>query len=319
MSTELHDVTVTTIVEAAEGIRSFTLSPLSGALPPFTAGAHVDVHLPNGLVRQYSLLGDPAAVGNYSIAVLHEPASRGGSRAMHGLAVGEPLRISAPRNLFPLDEAAGRTLLLAGGIGITPILAMAWRLHALGHDFALHYCVRTPARAAFCDLLQQAPFAKDVSLHFDDGPIEQRLNAASVLAKPKDGTHLYVCGPGGFMEHVLSTARAAGWPEAQLHREYFTAPAAAVAGDQPFEIALASSGAVITVAASQTALQSLLDHGIQVPMSCEQGLCGTCLVPVLDGIPDHRDSYLTEEEQAANTQFTPCCSRAKTARLVLDL
>lgn len=319
MTTALHDVTVTAIVDEAEGIRSFTLSPLAGTLPPFTAGAHVDVHLPNGLVRQYSLLGDPTAGGDYSIAVLHEPASRGGSRAMHALKPGERLRISAPRNLFPLDEAADRTLLVAGGIGITPILAMAWRLHALGRRFVLHYCVRTARRAAFRARLETAPFADHVALHVDDGPSAQRFDAASVLAAHAAKDHLYVCGPGGFMEHVLSTARAAGWAEAQLHREYFTAAPPQALGDQPFEIAIASTGAVITVPAGRSALQTLLDHGIDVPMSCEQGICGTCLVPVLEGVPDHRDSYLTEEEQAANTLFTPCCSRAKTARLVLDL
>ncbi|GAB0117970.1 PDR/VanB family oxidoreductase [Acidisoma sp. 7E03] len=317
--TSVQEVTVSQITEEAEGIRSFVLTPVAGALLPFTAGAHIDVHLPNGLVRQYSLLNDPGRRETYTIAVLREPASRGGSLAMHALKPGDRLRISAPRNLFPLVEEATRTLLLAGGIGITPILAMAWRLHALGRPFTLHACARTAARAPFHDFLRTAPFAQSVSLHFDDGPAEQRFDTASTLADPGEGGHLYVCGPGGFMEHVLSTARAAGWHETQLHREYFTAAAPDAAGDQPFDLEIASTGAVIAVPPGRTALECLLAHGVDVPMSCEQGICGTCLVSVLDGIPEHRDSYMTEEEHAANTQFTPCCSRAKTARLVLDL
>ncbi|GAN78843.1 PDR/VanB family oxidoreductase [Acidocella aminolytica] len=305
--------------DEAVGVRSFTLSRMEGALPPFTAGAHVDVHLPNGLVRQYSLYSAPDAGGDYEIAVLREPESRGGSVAMHALAVGDTLVISPPRNQFPLDETAEKTLLFAGGIGITPILAMAQRLHRLGLDFELHYCARTSSRAAFLNLLKGAPFAARVFTHFDDGEEAQKLNAPALLATPETGAHLYVCGPGGFMEHVLSSARAAGWEESRLHREYFSAPVMETEGKQPFEIEIASTGQVLTVPADHTAWEVLDKAGLYVPVSCEQGICGTCLVGVKAGIPDHRDSYLTDEEHEANDQFTPCCSRAKSARLVLDL
>lgn len=319
----LESVTIETelvaVRDEAEGVRSFTLSATQGALPPFTAGAHVDVHLPGGLLRQYSLCGDPDAGGDYEIAVLREIESRGGSTAMHALAAGDKLHISPPRNQFALDETADKTLLFAGGIGITPILAMARRLHRLGLDFELHYCVRTPARAAFLELLREATFAARVFMHFDDGEEAQKLNAPALLANPGAGAHLYVCGPGGFMEHVLSSARAAGWEDARLHREYFSAPVMETGGNQPFEIEIASTGQVLTVPADHTAWEILDRAGLYVPVSCEQGICGTCLVGVKSGLPEHRDSYLTEEEHAANDQFTPCCSRAKSTRLVLDL
>jgi vanillate O-demethylase ferredoxin subunit len=310
---------ITAIRDEAEGIRCFTLAAVGSPLPPFTAGAHVDVHLPGGLVRQYSLCSDPDVGGDYEIAVLREPTSRGGSAAMHALAPGARLRIGPPRNLFPLTEDATRTLLFAGGIGITPILAMASRLHCLGAAFELHYCARNESRAAFIARLRAAPFASRVRLHVDDGPPAQRLNAAALLANSALGTHLYVCGPGGFMEHVLTTARAAGWTEARLHREYFGAPVVSADGGAPFELEIASSGDVLTVPAGRSALQVLHEHGFDIPASCEQGICGTCLVGVRSGIPDHRDCYLTDEEHAANTLFTPCCSRAHSARLLVDL
>jgi vanillate O-demethylase ferredoxin subunit len=315
------EVDVASIRDEADGIRTFTLASADGtSLPPFTAGAHIDVNLPSGLTRQYSLCSDPDANGAYQIAVLREPLSRGGSTHMHEtVAQGSRLRISSPRNLFPLDETAERTLLFAGGIGITPILAMAYRLHRLGRNFELHYAARTRSRAAFLGHLQTAPFAGNVALHFDDGPAAQRLDAKALLSDPSSGTHLYVCGPGGYMEHVLNTALAQGWQEAQLHWEYFSARPADNGDNQPFEIEIASTGTTLAVPAGRTALQVLHEHGFDVPVSCEQGICGTCLVPILSGIPDHRDTYLTDEEHDANDQFTPCCSRAKGGKLVLGL
>ena len=291
-----------------------------GALPPFTAGAHIDVHLDGGLVRQYSLCNDSRETQRYQIAVLREPASRGGSIAMHALREGQELQVSEPRNHFALAHGAERHLLLAGGIGITPIICMAEHLAGEGAPFDLHYCTRSADRTAFLPRLQASAFAQRVQVHHDDGPAAQRIDIAGVVADPQAGTHLYVCGPGGFMEAVLSAARAAGWPEAALHREYF-AGAAATKGDADgaFEVQIASSGAVIRVAPDQSVLAALTAAGVDVPASCEQGVCGTCLTRVIDGTPDHRDLYLTDEERARGDQFTPCCSRAKSPRLVLDL
>ncbi len=305
----------------ATDICSFELARTDGApLPAFSAGAHIDVHLPGGLIRQYSLCNPPWEHQRYLIGVLKDPASRGGSRAMHEqLQVGQKLLVGEPRNLFPLAEDARRSLLFAGGIGITPILCMAERLHRLGADFELHYCARSAERAAFVERLQAAPFAERVQLHFDDGPATQRLDAAALLADPDPDTHLYVCGPGGFMEHVLSTAKAQGWAEQRAHREYFAAAPSNHENDGSFAVQLASSGQIIQIPADQSVAEALEASGILIPLSCEQGICGTCLTRVLAGEPEHRDLFLTEAEQAQNDQFTPCCSRAKSPLLVLDL
>lgn len=302
----------------AEGICSFELAREDGQpLPAFSAGAHIDVHLNGGLTRQYSLCNSASETHRYQIAVLKEPTSRGGSQQMHEMVQeGQCLSISAPRNLFELDSSAEHSLLFAGGIGITPILCMAERLSHLGASFTLHYSVRSRDRAAFLTRLQSSPFADRVHVHFDD---EEPLNALAVLANPAAGTHLYVCGPGGYMEYVLSSGRAEGWPDELLHREYFSAGAEVSAPGEAFEIEIASSGEVMRVAAGQTIIDVLYDAGIDVPVSCEQGVCGTCVTRVLDGIPEHRDSFLTQAQRAANDQFTPCCSRAKSSRLILDL
>ena len=314
-------VTVRSRRTEAEGICSFELVHPEGlALPAFTAGAHIDVHVAPGVVRQYSLCNPPGEGGHYRIAVLREPASRGGSAGMHEqVQAGQALTISAPRNHFELAPAARRSLLLAGGIGITPIWAMAQALHATGADFALHYCGRAAARMAFVDEMARAPFGAQVQVHADDGPEAQRFDADRLLAHPEAGTHLYVCGPAGFMNHVLDTARRHGWPEAQLHREFFAGTATAQASDGGFGVRLARSGQTLQVPADKSVLEVLVAGGIDVPYSCESGVCGTCLTPVLEGVPDHRDTFLTEAERAANDQFTPCCSRAHTPLLVLDL
>lgn len=320
MSAELQ-VRVARKLPEAEGICSFELQAVDGRpLPAFSAGSHVDVQVPGGFVRQYSLCNDPGESHRYLIAVLKDPASRGGSAAMHDrVQQGDVLTISAPKNHFALAHDAAEHLLLAGGIGITPLLCMAERLAVTGAAFELHYATRSRARTAFVDRIAASGFAPRVHFHFDDGDAGQRLDLLTLLAAPRPGRHLYVCGPQGLMDAVLGGARAAGWPEAQLHWEFFGAAPTASASDGGFEVQLASSGRIIPVAADQTVAQALEAAGVIVPTSCEQGVCGTCLTRVLDGVPDHRDLYLTPEEQAANDQFTPCCSRAKSPRLVLDL
>ena len=314
------DVVVVSRNNEAQDICSYELASVDGKpLPAFSAGAHIDVHLPDGQVRQYSLCNHPEERHRYLIGVLKDPASRGGSRSLHEqVHEGTHLTISEPRNLFPLAHDARRSLLFAGGIGITPILCMAERLSHAGADFELHYCARAEDRAAFVQRLKTSPFAERVFLHFDEQP-HTALNAAQVLAKPEANVHLYVCGPGGFMQHVLDSARAQGWQEACLHREYFTAAPVDSSLDGGFSVKVASSGQVFEIPADKTVVQVLESHGIEIAVSCEQGICGTCLTRVLEGIPEHRDLFLTEQEQALNDQFTPCCSRAKTALLVLDI
>ncbi|KQZ22008.1 PDR/VanB family oxidoreductase [Caulobacter sp. Root1472] len=313
-------VRVASRAQAAEGVvRLDLVCAESRDLPPFDAGAHIDLFLGNGLTRQYSLCNDPADRSHYRIAVLREPTSRGGSTYVHeALTDGATLDISLPRNLFALDETADEHLLFAGGVGVTPILAMARRLHALGRPFLFHYCARDRSRAAFLDELAAAPFADVVRLSFDAEP-ETRLDLDVALADPAPGRRLYVCGPGGFMSHVVDGALARDWAADQIRKEHFAAAPGPEGENRPFELVIASTGQVVPVAADQTAAQALEAAGVFVPVSCEQGVCGTCLTRVTDGQPDHRDAFQTDEERAANNQFTPCCSRARTSRLVLDL
>ncbi|GGO86545.1 ferredoxin:oxidoreductase FAD/NAD(P)-binding subunit [Marinobacterium nitratireducens] len=305
----------------AEDIFRFELArPDGAALPVFGAGAHIDVHLPNGLVRQYSLCNHPEESHRYEIGVLKDPASRGGSQAMHEqVQAGDRLQISEPRNHFPLAHEAKRSLLFAGGIGVTPILCMAERLAHGGGEFDMHYCTRSESRTAFRQRIATSEFAERVQFHFDDGDEAQKLDAASLLANPEAGTHIYVCGPKGFMDHVLETAERLGWPAEQVHREYFAAAPINHDADAAFEIQLSSSGQVLEVPADKSALQVLLEQDIDIPYSCEDGVCGTCLTRVLEGEPDHRDLFMEPAEHAANDQFTPCCSRSKSKRLVLDI
>jgi vanillate O-demethylase ferredoxin subunit len=306
--------------QEAVGILSFELARPDGApLPAFSAGSHIDVHVPGGLVRQYSLCNDMTESHRYRIAVLRDAASRGGSTAMHdALQEGDTVLVSEPRNHFPLVHAK-RTLLFAGGIGVTPLLCMAQRLAAIGADFTLHYSTRSPARTAFRDEIAASPFAARVHFHHDDGEPGQILNVPAALGAPDPDTHLYICGPAGYINHVVQTAQGMGWPAGQTHLEYFSAAPQDTTADRAFQVKIASSGAVFAVAADQTVVQALQAHGIEVLTSCEQGVCGTCITRVLEGECDHRDLYFTDEEKAKNDQFTPCCSRAKSATLVLDL
>jgi vanillate O-demethylase ferredoxin subunit len=214
---------------------------------------------------------------------------------------------------------AGRTLLFAGGIGVTPLLCMAQRLATAGAAFELHYCTRSAERTAFRDEIASSDYADRVRFHFDDGDAAQKLDLDAALRAPEAGTHLYVCGPTGFIDWVVQTAQRRGWPPEQVHLEYFGAAPQDTTGDRAFQVKLASSGATYEVPADRTVVQALQAHGVEVLTSCEQGVCGTCLTRVLQGECEHRDLYLTEEEKAKHDQFLPCCSRAKGPLLVLDL
>lgn len=306
--------------DEARDIVTFELAdPHGRPLPAFSAGAHLDVQVKSGLIRQYSLCNHPEERDRYLIGVLRDPASRGGSVAMHEeIQVGDLIQISAPKNHFPL-KPAGRTLLLAGGIGITPLLCMAERLAHTEAEFELHYCTRSPERTAFRERIAASGFAERVHFHFDDGEPSQQFDLEALVATPDPDARVYVCGPTGFIEAVLSACKAAGWPSERLHTEYFAGAVTDTTDDDSFEVKIASSGASFTVPADKTVHQVLAENGIEIMVSCEQGVCGTCLTRVLEGEPDHRDLYLDDDEHAANDQFTPCCSRAKSKVLVLDL
>ncbi|WP_175761785.1 PDR/VanB family oxidoreductase [Burkholderia anthina] len=288
-------------------------------LPPFSAGSHIDVHVTPGITRQYSLCNAPHERHRYVIGVLRDPASRGGSSTLHDdVSIGDLIPISEPRNHFPL-EPANRSILFAGGIGVTPILCMAERLAQIHADFELHYCARSKDRAAFVDRIAASPFASRVHYHFDDGEPAQHIDIVAVLGRPRHDTHVYVCGPSGFIALVRDTATKLGWDAACVHSEYFSALPVDTSKDGSFLVQLASTGEVFTVPAGVPVTHVLADNGVHIPTSCEEGVCGTCVTRVLDGIPDHRDCYFTNRERAANDQFTPCCSRSITGTLVLDL
>lgn len=298
------------------------------ALPPFTAGAHVDFYLSDGRIRQYSLCNDPAERHRYLIAVQREPQGRGGSKDIHAnTKIGDIVTLSVPRNNFPLDRSARRHLLIAGGIGITPLMAMIYELSATKSDFALHYCTRSPDKTAFKDQLRPFAEAGRANFHHDGGDPTKGLDLEGLLREHPPGTHLYYCGPPGFMGAVARAAHA--WPKACVHFEYFAATstrgpalpatggAAAEASGSGFQIKLARRGGVFDVPAEKSIVDVLRENGIDIETSCESGLCGTCRTRFLDGIPDHRDLILSESER--ETDVLICCARALTPMLVLDL
>jgi len=318
---ELLLVRVAARREEAAGIVGLDLAAKEAGerLPAFEAGAHIELHLPGGLVRAYSLCNPNDAGRHYSIAVLCGADSRGGARAVHALQPGASLEIGAPRNHFALDDSAVPLLLLAGGIGITPIVAMAEALHRRGRPFALHYCIASRERAAFVQALARAPYAERVVLH--DASRGDRADLPALLRRQAEGTHACVCGPDRLLGGALDAAAAAGWAPGRLRFERFGAPAAAAASAasaDDFEVQVGRGGPVVHVPARQPITVALQRAGICIPVSCEQGVCGTCLTRVLEGEPEHRDHHLSAHEQAQGLML-PCCSRARTRRLVLDL
>ncbi len=297
-------------------ITSFVLEAADGGpLPAFAAGAHIDLRLASGLVRQYSLVGRPGAAAAYRIAVKRDDAGRGGSCEVHRTLVpGARLDIGRPRNHFPLRPGSSRAVLVAGGIGLTPLLTMAAALAAEHRDFVLHVCARSRAELPFAAWFDQAPFAGRTRIHLDDGA---RFDPARDLGAPGAGDQLYLCGPAGFMAWAKGAAAGLGWPAEAVFWEDF-APAGR-SGDA-FTVELAKSRRVIDVAAGQSIVEALEARRLPTETLCRQGVCGTCRCKVLAGTIEHRDSVLTPEERAAGDQMMACVSRApKGQRLVLDL
>jgi vanillate O-demethylase ferredoxin subunit len=304
----------------AERIRSYELvDPAGAALPAFTAGAHLDVWLPSGLARSYSLANDPVEFDRYVIAVQRELAGRGGSAEMHdAIGEGATIEISAPLNNFPLAAEAGHHRLIAGGIGITPILSMIRELQRRGERWTLHFCTRQPDHTAFRDVLTAEPFAAHVQFHHDGGDPAKGLDFVKLLETPQAGEHVYCCGPTGFMEAVKRSM--AHWPAGSLHLEYFTAATQPpVAANDTFEVEIESSGQVFEVPPDRSILQVLEENGIEVESVCCEGVCGTCAVQVVEGVPDHRDVVFDDEMHASNKWITVCCSRSHSKRLKLAL
>lgn len=313
---------VTSIVQEAPTVKAFVLEAADGGtLPAFDAGAHIDVTvtLGDGSVdkRSYSLASGPGDTSSYTLGVLREEAGDGGSAFMHdSVSVGDELQATVPKNHFPLDDDAEDNLLIAGGIGVTPILAMARALAAADRPFAFHYAAKTPEEMAFRGDVEGV-CGEHAKLYFDGGDPAKGIDLKDLLSHRPPGRHLYVCGPGGLIEAVRSTAKDAGWPENTIHYEVFK-PAELDGEDEAVEIVLQETGRSVTVPADRTILEHLLDEGVDIDYDCKIGICGLCATTVIEGEVDHRDHVLTEEERQDEKQFCPCISRSKGDPLVID-
>ena len=302
---------ITRAERIAEDIHLFELrDPAGGELPAFSAGSHVSLRVPGGLLRKYSLCNDPAERDRYVIAVKREAGGRGGSESLiREAAVGHEIPVSAPVNNFALAKSPAGYLFVAGGIGITPIMAMMRELAASGGRFRLYYCTRSPEVTAFRDEL--ADFGRIVVIHHDGGDLARALDLWPILEKPKG--QLYCCGPRGLMQAVRDMT--GHWSPSAVHFEAFT-DTAPRPDDTPFRVRLARSGQTIEVPVGTTILEALRAHGIEAPCSCESGTCGTCRTRLLAGEADHRDLVLGDEERETNIMV--CVSRARSDELVID-
>jgi len=311
---------VHTLRHEAQDIISVDLRPMPGEhLPPFEAGAHIDLHLPGGLVRSYSLANDSRERHRYLLGVLKDKASRGGSRCVHEqLRVGTVLTTSAPRNHFPLHKEAEHSVLIAGGIGITPILSMARCLQALGRSFEVIYLARSRAAAAFSEDL--SALGCRVHWHFDDeagGPPE--LHTLLKTRALQDDTHCYACGPAVMLDAFEKACAELGHHNAHIERFAAVEVKAADDARSHFTVELRKSGQTFEVSPGTTLHQQLIALNANVPFSCEEGICGACETRVLEGTPDHRDMVLSSAEHASNQVMMVCVSGCKSERLVLDL
>ncbi|SAK88005.1 PDR/VanB family oxidoreductase [Caballeronia ptereochthonis] len=311
-------LTVTAKNEIADDIFLFELRDEDGGtLPPFTAGAHLLVHAPAGMARRYSLCNAPSERNRYVIAVKRDAAGGGGSVSMAcDVHVGATLEVSPPANFFPLANDASRYLLIAGGIGITPMRAMMAELAARDAQFDVIYCTRSPESTAFLDEFKTGEFASRVRLHHDFGDRGRSLAIAPLVAERHGDTHVYCCGPRPLMQAVRDAT--SHWPSSAVHFEDFgTSAHENAAGEKAFTVRLARSGGCVNVAPGETILDALRANGIETPSSCEAGTCGSCRTRLLAGEADHRDFVLDEDEQASEIMI--CVSRACSDELVLDI
>jgi ferredoxin-NADP reductase len=311
-------VRVQAMKDEAAGIRCFDLvSPNGETLPPFTAGAHIDVHLSDSLVRQYSLSNSPGERERYRIAVLLEADGRGGSLAMHKIREGDLIEISGPRNHFALaGPETSLHLLLAGGIGVTPMMSMIPELEARGANYVLHYCTRTREKTAFLGELASRIAAKTVHVHHDNGDPSQGLDIKGLVSSYVPGMHLYFCGPPGFMAEIKKHVGA--WPPHAVHFEHFSAPDADDDRENfPFKVVVRKTGQVFDVSATESIVDVLRAHGYRIETDCREGFCGTCITRYVEGSPEHRDCVLSESERQKYLMI--CCARARSPSLTLEL
>lgn len=313
---DLMPLRVTRNEKIADGINLLEFRDAAGgALPEFTAGAHIAITLPNGLIRKYSLCNDPAERDRYQVAIKREVNGRGGSIALiDTVKAGDTLMVAKPVNDFGLPQRATDFLFIAGGIGITPMMAMIRQVQAAGKRFRLFYCSRSPETTAFRDELS-APDLKDhVTIHYDRGDPTCSLDLKPILAERQNREHLYCCGPRPLMEAVR--AMTDHWSSTAVHFEAFSEAETHKATDKPFKVKLARTGTLLDVPATKTIMEVLRENGLEVPSSCETGTCGTCRTKMLAGVADHRDLVLAEHEKADTIMI--CVSRAKTDEITID-
>lgn len=305
---------------AATNIVAFELVGEKGEeLPPFTAGAHIDLHLPGGVIRQYSLVNSPQERTHYVVAVLRDANGRGGSLLMHDtVQVGDVIKIGLPKNCFELASTSRHKIFIAGGIGITPFLSMMDVLQTNGQSFELHYSAKKKEGAAFIDDLSVSRFSEKTKIYLT-AESDRRLDILETLAKAPAGSEVYACGPQRLVEATVAAAKELGWSDDRIKWEAFSGRYIDESTNSIFRVKIASSGKSFSVPADKTIAEVLNENQIPVELSCAQGVCGTCLTKVIKGIPDHRDIYLTSVEQSKNDQMLICCSRSLSPELVLDL
>lgn len=321
LANALQTVEITDVRSVAKDVKSYTFEPVNkGTLAEFDAGAHITVHLKDGQQRQYSLLNAPYERHRYQIAVKLDPKGRGGSKSIHeSWKKGDVIQVSKPRNNFLLYENATRHILIAGGIGITPMLSMAHRLSTLEKAFMLHVCAQTAKDVPFAKELENRSFGPNVQVHLNNDQGRPSINIGAALATPRDGDLIYVCGPAGFMEWVRSSAETLGWAPEQVHFESFSAPPTDDIPNHVFEVHLKKSGKTLEVGKDMSILDALHHANIKVPYACGRGTCGTCIAAVTEGEADHRDAYLSEIEKSKGDQICLCVSRAAGDAISLDL
>jgi ferredoxin-NADP reductase len=301
----------------SEGVVSLKLEGIRAQLPTFQPGAHIDLHLQNGLIRQYSLLNGPGETDCYRIGVKLEDVSTGGSEFIHkNIREGDLLAISMPRNNFPLRRDSIHTVFIAGGIGLTPLLSMSQVLHGMGLNYELHYFVRDEKHVSFNEVLKK--LGKNVSIHAGLSPESTLEKISEIVQNPMKAKNLYACGPGPMLEATLKIASDLGWSDDSVHFEYFK-NTKEINDKSSFEIELARSALSLNVPSGKTVLEVLKSNGIDLPSSCEQGACGTCKVNVIEGEVDHQDVYLNSSEKAEGKVMMTCVSRAISKRLILDI
>ena len=313
---QMMSLRVTRSEKIADGIHLFEFrDPAGKTLPPFTAGAHIGIQTPNGLLRKYSLCNDPAEHDRYLVAIKREANGRGGSiNLIDAVKAGDSLMVTPPINDFGLPPRAQDFLFIAGGIGITPMMAMIREVQAQKKRFRLYYCSRSPETTAFRDELSAPEFSGSVTIHYDDGDPSRSLDLRPVLAERKNREHLYCCGPRPLMEAVRTMTDH--WSSTAVHFEAFSDAETHKPTDNPFKVRLARSGKVLEVPTTKTILEVLRDNGYDVPSSCESGTCGTCRTKMLEGVADHRDLVLAEHERGDNIMI--CVSRALSGEITID-